>query len=362
MSEIAVSLRAQVGSFALDAAFAVPMAGVTGLFGASGSGKTTLLRCLAGLGRCDGVVRIGGAVWQDDERGIRVLPAERGVGWVSQDSDLFPHMDVAGNLDYAIRRRPASAPRHDRSAVVGQAGIGALMQRAPLSLSGGERQRVAIARALLAGPSLLLLDEPLSAVDEPARRGLLDFVAEAAAGFEVPVIYVSHSLTEVARISDHLVWMEGGSARRAGSLADVVAGADFSRWLGDDAGAVVDAVVRAHDESWATTVLDSAWGQFTIGRIEAAPGDRVRLRVLARDVSIGRAPQGDTSIVNEFHVCVAACDPLGAGDLLVRMTPRGGGTAVLLARVMRQSAARLGIGPGADAYARVKAAALVHRR
>ncbi|MEA3245587.1 MAG: molybdenum ABC transporter ATP-binding protein [Gemmatimonadota bacterium] len=362
MSELVVAVRARAGAFALDASFTVPAAGVTGLFGASGSGKTTLLRCLAGLHRGAGLVRLGGEAWQDDDRRLFVPPEARGIGWVSQEPDLFPHLDVLANLDYAARRRPPGAPHHDPATVAAQTGIRDLMRRSPASLSGGERQRVAIARALLASPALLLLDEPLSAVDEPARRGLLDCVAAAATTFGVPVVYVSHSLNEVSRVADRLVWLDAGTVRQVGSVAEVVAATDFGKWRDDDAGVIVDATIREHDDVWATSALDSPWGPFTVRRVGAAPGDRVRLQVLASDVSLGRAPQADSSIANEFPVRVLACDPIGAADLLVRMAPRDGGRAVLLARVMRQSAERLGIGPGVEAYARVKAAALLDPR
>lgn len=358
MSEIAVHLTARAGAFALDAEFAVPAAGITGVFGASGSGKTTLLRAISGLQAATGMIRVGDTTWQDPS-GRVVAPHARDIGWVSQDADLFPHLSVGGNLAFGANRRPIHASRPDVDAIVSRTRIRDLMGRRPASLSGGERQRVAIARALIAAPRVLLMDEPVSALDEPARRDILACVADVTSAFGVPVLYVTHALAEVSRIADRLLWLVDGRVRHAGPVAEVVSRMDFSRWRGEDAGVVVDATVRGHDATWATTMLDSAWGPFVVRRLEATPGTHVRLQVLASDVSLGVAPQTDSSIMNEFPAVVVECASGDAGELLVRLAPRAGGDAALLARILGQSADRLGVRDGAEVYARVKAAAVL---
>jgi molybdate transport system ATP-binding protein len=359
MTELAVTLCAELGAFSFDCEFVAPAHGITGVFGASGSGKTTLLRSIAGLHRANGMVRVGDVVWQHDERRTFVPAHERGAGLVAQESDLFPHLTVEENLRFAFRRVRDAGRRQPWDAVVEQTGVRPLLNRSPASLSGGERQRAALARALLSSPRLLLLDEPLSALDEPARREVFASIEKLAETFAVPVLYVSHSLLEVARIADRLVWMAHGRVERSGTVDHVLGGMDFNRWRTDDAGVVVTAVVRAHDDDWATTALDGPWGAMIVARQQAAVGARVRIQVLASDVSLGVAPQTDSSILNEFPMRVAECVSLSPGAVLVRMTPRAGGEPVMLARVMRVSAARLGIEPGRDVFARVKAAAVL---
>ena len=206
MTGLSTRIGARLGAFTLDAAFDAPGSGVTGLFGASGSGKTPVLRCLAGLHRPEsGTVRLEGEVWQDDGAGVFLPPHGRAVGYVSQEADLFPHLSVERNLRYADDRVPAGLRRFAWDDVVSWLGVGALLDRGVTSLSGGERQRVAIARALLASPRLLLMDEPVSALDEPARREVLSYLDRVLGELAVPVVYVSHSRAEVARLADHVV-------------------------------------------------------------------------------------------------------------------------------------------------------------
>lgn len=203
---VAAAFAGTLGRFALDVAFAVPAAGVTALFGPSGSGKTTLLRCIAGLERLPGSLVVEGDTWQDARR---FVPAHRRrVGYVFQGANLLPHLSVAGNLTYATSRAPAG--RFGFDDVVARTGIGALLDRAPARLSGGEGQRVALARALLTQPRLLLMDEPLSALDSDARGKLQEYLAELLPGLGIPVFYVSHDADEVARIADRTIRLREG--------------------------------------------------------------------------------------------------------------------------------------------------------
>jgi molybdate transport system ATP-binding protein len=353
-------IRLRREAFELDAELSVPVRGVTGLFGASASGKTTLLRCIAGLERPrEGRLAFGHDAWLDGDRGICLPAHRRPVGYVFQDADLFPHLDVRRNLEYGHRRRGRAEGRLGWDDVVGWLGVAPLLDRMPAGLSGGERQRVAIARALLAGPRLLLMDEPLSAVDEPARREILRVLDDLRGRLSIPIVYVSHSLREVARLADRLVWLDRGRVRAAGPVGEVLGRMDFARWQGADAGVVVDAVVREHDVAFHLTRLESPWGDLWVRRQHAAPGQRVRLEVLAGDVGLGLSMVRDSSVQNEFALTVRDVHEAGPGETLVRLEPEGSRTAPLLARITTRSAHRLAMEPGRRVYARVKAVAVL---
>ena len=203
--QIEARFSGSLGALALDAAFVVPAAGVTALFGRSGSGKTTILRCLAGLERMSGLLRIDGEIWQDES--VFVPPERRRVGLVFQGANLLPHLNVRANLAYAARRADDPLPMAE---IADRTGITALLDRVPARLSGGEAQRVAIARALLIRPKLLLLDEPLSALDSESKAGLSGYLAELLPQLGMPVFFVSHDRDEVARLADRRVMIAAG--------------------------------------------------------------------------------------------------------------------------------------------------------
>ena len=357
MSGLEAALRAERGGFTLDVALRLPERGVTGLFGASGSGKTTLLRCLAGLEpRCAGQVRLGDRLWQDTAARLHLPPHRRGVGYVSQEADLFAHLDVRGNLRYAERRARERALAWDDA--VGWLGVEPLLGRSPRTLSGGERQRVALARALLSGPRLLLMDEPLAALDEVSRREILPWLEALPARLAIPIVYVSHSLREVLRLADHLLWLVGGRVRAAGVPDAVMADFGFARWQGEEAAVVAAAEVREHDEAYALTRLASPWGALWVRRQPHAPGERVRVQIRAADVSLGLAPEPASSLLNQFAVRVLAMEDGTAGEVLLRLGADDA-AAPLLARITRLSRDRLGLAVGAAVYARVKSVAVV---
>jgi molybdate transport system ATP-binding protein len=346
------------GRFALDAVFGCPDRGVTGLFGPSGSGKTTVLRCVAGLeSDADGFLRAGDDVWHDSEHDVFVPPHERAVGYVFQDAELFSHLDVRGNLGFAEKR--ARERRISRDDVIEWLGIGALLDRSPSRLSGGERQRVAIARALLSSPRLLLMDEPVSALDEVNRREILPYLQALPDRLSIPILYVSHSLAEVARLADHMIWLVDGRVQAAGPPSEVIGNLEFARWRRDDAGVVVDATVREHDEEGHLTLLDGPWGPVWVRRQHREAGERLRLQISASDVSIGLVPEPDTTIMNQFFVRVTEVAHSGEGEVLVRLeSPVTDGPA-LVARITWRSQQRLGIDIGRNVYARVKSVALL---
>jgi molybdate transport system ATP-binding protein len=360
---IAARLQLARHSFTLDVDLQLPGQGVTALFGPSGCGKTTLLRALAGLERAAGRVALGDAVWQDDARRQFMPPHQRPLGYVIQEAALFPHLSVQANLDYGRKRAGAAAQAFALDAVVALLGIGALMDRRPATLSGGERQRVAIARALATAPRLLLMDEPLAALDAPRKAEILPYLERLHRELALPIVYVTHALDEVARLADHLVLLEAGRVRAAGPLAALLAQPDLPLARQDEAGVVIGARVDQHDSAYGLTRVAFDGGTLWVGETAAAPGEPVRARVLARDVSVARQRPVDTSVLNVLPVVLDSLQADRSTALLrLRLGEPGepGRSPVwLLARITRRSAEALALQPGDALFAQVKGVALM---
>ncbi|HJV95577.1 MAG TPA: molybdenum ABC transporter ATP-binding protein, partial [Albitalea sp.] len=329
-------------------------------------GKTTVLRALAGLERAAGRVALGDEVWQDDATGRFVPTHRRALGYVVQEAALFPHLDVRRNLAYGARR---SAPTEHRIAldqVVDLLGLAALMERRTTALSGGERQRVAIARALATSPRLLLMDEPLAALDAARKAEILPYLERLHRDLALPIVYVTHSMDEVTRLADHLVLLQAGSVRAAGPLRALLADAELSPHLHlggrDDAGVVIEAEVLEHDRAYALSRIAFAGGTLWLGAAPQSPGERVRARVLARDVSVALHPPGETSILNVLPVVLESLHA-DAGTALLRLVvghgPAPADPVHLLARITRKSCETLGLRPGIALYAQIKGVALM---
>jgi molybdate transport system ATP-binding protein len=371
---IDIQLRLPRRDFTLDVALQLPLQGVSALFGASGCGKTTLLRALAGLERAAGHVRLGSEAWQDDARGRFVPTHRRPLGYVIQEAALFPHLSVQRNLDYGLRRIAPAQRRVPLDQVVVLLGIGGLMDRRPATLSGGERQRVAIARALATSPSLLLMDEPLAALDAQRKAEVLPYIEGLQRELRLPIVYVSHALDEVARLADQLVLMRAGRVLAQGPVPEMLARLDLPLPLGEDAGVVLQGVVGERDAQWQLARLDVDGGVdggvsggedgrgFGLwARDHGLPlGRRVRLRVLARDVSLTRAPQTGSSIGNQLPATVEAiADDEHPALALVRVRAGPAPGTPLVARLTRRSAHALGLAPGLAVWAQVKTVALM---
>lgn len=347
-------------TFTLDVNLQLPAQGFTALFGPSGSGKTSLLRCIAGLEKVsNGHLIVNGECWQADNVFLPVH--RRALGYVFQEASLFPHLTVQGNLDYGAarsrRHRTNKFPPADQRNIVELLGIGHLLLRQPERLSGGERQRVAIARALLAAPKLLLMDEPLAALDFERKREILPYLERLRDELAIPVLYVSHAPDEVARLADHLVVMQDGRAIANGPLAETLTRLDLPVRLGEDAGAVLEATVAAVDAAWHLARVDFAGGSLWLADHGVAVGSPVRVRVLARDVSLAREQPGSSSIQNVLQGRVDAVgDDEHPSATLVRVQV---GQAMLLARLTRRSAAVLGIAVGQRLWVQVKSVALL---
>jgi len=350
-----VELTHRFGDFELSAAFSLEARGLVAVFGPSGSGKTSLINFIAGLLRPQhGRIVFNGKVLCDTRAGIHAPPYRRHIGYVFQDSLLFPHLSVRNNLIYG---NPGDEAGNSISfeRVVEVLGIGDLLARQPHTLSGGERSRVALGRALLSQPQLLLMDEPLSSLDGARKQEVMTLIEQVRDQFMVPIIYVTHSVDEILRLAGNLVLMRAGRVIATGNVEEI-----FSRLdLGDDAaqpdsGAVITVAVASHDPEYALSTLEFAGGKLIVPRVARAPGEKLRLRILARDVTLSLSRPTDTSVQNIFAGRIAE---IGAahGPYVDMRVDIG---APILARLTRKSADRLSLAPGAQVYAQIKAVAI----
>ena len=355
-----IAVRHRFPGFALDMSFTAPD-GVTALFGRSGSGKTTLVNALAGLLRPeDGHARVLGHTLFDTRERVMLAPHRRRIGYVFQDGRLFPHLDVCQNLTYgrwfATRagRRPQDAAG-GFSRVVEMLGISHLLDRRPMTLSGGEKQRVAIGRALLSAPDLLLMDEPLAALDEARKEEILPFLDRTTREARVPILYVSHSVSEVARLATTVVVVDGGHVVRSGSPGEVLTDPRAVPALGvRDAGAVVAGVIVAQHTDGLSEVRLTG-GRLLLPRIEATVGTGVRVRIQAHDVILAREAPSGLSALNILPVTITDLKRGDGPGVVVRLACA---RDHLMARVTRRSADALALAPGLSCHAILKSVAV----
>lgn len=352
-----LEIRARLprGGFTLDVDLRLPGNCITAVFGASGSGKTTLLRCVAGLERAEAArIAVAGEVWQDAAAGVFLPTHRRPLGYVFQEASLFDHLDVRGNLAFAHKRSGAGA---DLQPLLELLGIAGLLDRRPWQLSGGERQRVAIARALATQPRILLLDEPLAAIDLSRRREILPWLERLRDELRIPMLYVTHSGDEVARLAEHLVLLEDGAVRASGPLAEVLSRIDLPAIPGEEPGALLHATIVRHDSRWHLAQARFDGGALWVQDGGLAPGAAVRVRVLARDVSLALQSPERSSIQNALPCTVRAiASGTHPSQALVQLAC---GESLLLARITARAADQLGLAPGVAVWAQIKSAALV---
>ncbi|MDD0842880.1 molybdenum ABC transporter ATP-binding protein [Pseudomonas sp. Gutcm_11s] len=355
-----IELDLPFADFHLQVALDLPGRGITALFGPSGSGKTSLLRCVAGLEHgAQGRVMIGDECWQDSTRGHFLAPHKRALGYVFQEASLFPHLSVRGNLEYGQKRIAPAARRIDLDQAVQLLGIGHLLERHPDTLSGGERQRVGIARALLTSPRLLLLDEPLAALDSKRKQEILPYLERLHDELDIPMLYVSHAADEVARLADHLVLLDSGRALASGPLDELLPRLDLPLAQSDTASTVLHTRVCGHDSHYQLLELElpNSEQRLRIPHAALPAGQMLRLKVPARDVSLSLEPPGPSSILNRLPVRVLdLAEGESPAQVLVRLELAG---QPLLARITRYSHDQLGLHPGQALWAQFKAVALL---
>lgn len=346
-----VKLHIPRRDFSVDVSLAVTAGEVTAVFGPSGCGKTSLLRAIAGLeNTASGVVKMAGEIWQDEQT-FRP-PHQRDIGYVFQDASLFPHLNVYDNLQFGLKRQPDNKRRVSLAQAIELLALAPLLKRRIDKLSGGEKQRVAIARALATSPSVLLLDEPLAAVDIPHKQEILRYIQSLHQELDIPMLYVSHAIEEVARLSDNLVLLEKGQQLASGQTVDLLSQLNlpFARY--EEAAAVVDTEVTGHDHEYGLSLLRFATGYIRVTRSQLPLGNQVRLRILARDVSLTLSRPEDSSILNIFPATVESMVTDGTALRLVRLNAGG---QIILSRVTAKSADRLALKPGLRLFAQVKA-------
>lgn len=354
---ISARFRQAFGNFRLEVDVDFPARGVSAVFGPSGSGKTTLLRCMAGLQRCaNGYLSIGTDVWQDENANVFKPVHQRPLGFVFQDANLFAHLTVLQNLEFGQKRVPLSQQKLPLSQAIELLGLGALLHRQTAALSGGERQRVGIARALATSPRVLLMDEPLASLDAQRKADVLPYLERLAAELDVPIIYVSHALDEVARLADHLVLLDAGVVLATGATGDVMTRLDLPLAHGDAAACVIDAVVSSVEPHYFLSYASFAGGQISLINSPKKVGQAVRVRVQARDVSISLQRPTSTSVQNIFAATVVSLAGDSPGHVMLALDV--GGTR-LLARLTKKSADTLALAPGASVFVQVKGVAVL---
>jgi len=364
MNSIHLQIQLNRSAFMLDVDLQLPGQGITAILGTSGSGKTTLLRAVAGLEKNQqGRIQIGAHIWQDTQQGIDLPTWQRPLGYVFQESSLLPHLTVSDNLNFGLKRAlKTSGNAQPDAAKALQAsiellGIGNLLQRMPDQLSGGERQRVAIARAIAMQPQLLLMDEPLASLDAARRQEIFPWLSKLRDELKMPMLYVTHSADEVARLADHLVVLDKGNVKAQGPVSTVLTQVVNPVVVGEDAGALIAGHIGQVDKQWHLSRIDFEGGCVWMRDAGLPVGKAVRIRILARDVSLATSEPQNTSIQNQLRGTIQSITP-DAHPSQVMVVLKCGAEEVM-ARVTKRAVDELGLQVGQPVWAQVKSVALV---
>ena len=359
MSKFEAEFKGRLGNFEVDVFFTLPQTGITALFGPSGCGKTTILRCIAGLTQLEGNLVVDGKSWQNSSN---FLPTHRRpIGYVFQDANLFPHLSVRGNLEYGLRRIQNTQKTKLWEEITEMLGLEALLDREPSKLSGGEKQRVAIARALLSAPEILLMDEPLSALDPFSRMEILPYLQRLHLDLKVPIVYVSHDLHEVEQLADWMILLKKGHVIAQGSISELLANPLLPLARLPEAAVILEGAMQNFDSKYCLSKISVNGGSLTLSQNLRVVGSRHRLRILAREVGIAKSWQdGDASFLNVLSAIIVDIQPFGEqqATVFLRLGKQANGD-VLLARITRKSCDVLQLKEGDEVKALIKSVGLV---
>jgi len=346
----------QSGVSFLDIDTTMPTSGITAIFGHSGSGKTSLLRCIAGLEKAQqGQLIVNETCWQDANT---FLPThKRPIGYVFQEASLFPHLSAQKNLNYAVKRADQIVGPEFYQRVIEVMGLAGILNRYPSQLSGGERQRIAIARALLIQPRLLLMDEPLAALDHQRKQEILPYLERLHKSFDIPILYVSHSMDEVARLADHILVLDQGKVVAEGELTEVFSRIDLPQRLEEESGVILNGKVIEKDQQWQLMRVAFAEGHIWLPDSGETLEQEVRIRVLAKDVSLALSNHDDSSIVNRIPVAVSEIK--SDQDKAMSLVRLAMGSDYLVSKLTQKSVHNLDLSIGLKVWAQIKSVAIV---
>ena len=345
-------------AFHLDVDLSLPSSGITVLYGESGSGKTTLLRCIAGLEHApQAYLEVNQQVWQDSISGLFLPTYRRALGYVFQDALLFPHLSVADNLAFGLKRIKNNVGTTDLKTVVELLGIGSLLKRLPERLSGGERQRVAIARALVLNPDILLMDEPLASLDAKRKQEILPFLKRLHQELTIPMLYVTHDQQEVTQLADTLIILSNGVVQTSGTIEEMQNRVDVSLAEERDATTVWQATITEHESEYHLTRVDFLGGSISLPAIADKIGTPLRIQIYARDVSITLEPSMATSILNVIAATITGITDDNQGRSIVRLQI---GDQTLLAHITHKSTVLLKLQLGMKVYAQIKGISILN--
>ncbi len=354
---VAIQLSYQRGDFSLRAEAEFPARGATAIYGRSGSGKTTLLRCIAGLARGAGRVTINGEAWQGEQRFTPVH--ERRLGYVFQHANLFPHLSVADNLRYGKKRSKGDGQSLPEKEILALLDLQPLLDRNPEQLSGGQQQRVAIARALLAGPRILLLDEPLSSLDADSKADILPYLCRISRELALPMLYVSHALDEITQLADHLALLDNGLLGASGPINRMLTNPALPLAHRQDACALLNGEVIRQDVEFHLCTVALASGELSVARGELKVGQSLRLQIQARDVSIALTDDQQSSIQNRLRGEIISINDTRERAQCLVVVDVGGQHC--LALITRKAQAGLKLKPGLAVYLQIKSVAVMGR-
>lgn len=356
MTTLKAQFQLTLENFELNAQLELPASGFSVIAGSSGSGKTLLMRCIAGLERpLLAYCRVKEQLWEDSRSGYCLATYQRRLGYVFQESCLFPHLTVQQNIEYGRKRIHTKSSKHLEAAIQ-LLNIAPLLKRKPVKLSGGEKQRVAIARALAVEPALLLMDEPLAALDQDHKYEILPYLRRLQRELQLPVLYITHSPQEMTQLADHLVLMEKGKVLASGELQAVLTRLDLPLAQSHRASSVISAEVLAYDAAFQLLQLRFSGGALSVPHADLAQGSQLRLRIYARDVSLSLQPPMSVDSCNSFPAQVLGMVNHAVGYTTVSLQV---GAELLLAQITRKTASLLQLKTGQRVYAEIKNAAIL---